>query len=304
MIKNKKIVNKKEKKHKLLLGAHMSIAGGYENAIYAGQAIGCTAIQIFTRSNRQWGLKRLTAQEVLAFKKAWENSCILEVVAHCTYLINIGSPKMATLKRSKMALENELQICQALGIPNLVLHPGSRLDSSQEACIKQIAQTLDEVLENNPGESKILLETMAGQGTGVGYKFEQIASIFDMCKHKKRLGVCLDTCHIFAAGYDFRAQKDYENMVQEFDNIIGLKNLKAMHINDSKKDLASKVDRHEEIGQGKLGLEPFKFIFNDERFFDVPKILETPVGTLESYAENMRVIRGLLTPKTKKILGL
>jgi deoxyribonuclease-4 len=294
----------KVKKHQLLLGAHMSIAGGLENAILSGQEIGCTAIAMFTRSNRQWGIKNITMQEISSFKSAWKNSDIIDIVVHCSYLINIGSPNAATCKKSKITLENELKICQELGIKYLVLHPGSRLESSIEECIEQISRILDEILENSSGDTKILIETMAGQGTGVGHTFEQIASIFDHCKNKKRLGVCLDTCHIFAAGYDFRSKKDYENMIQEFDNVIGLKNLKAMHINDSKKELGSKVDRHEEIGDGKLGLEPFRHIFNDERFFDIPKILETPVGTLESYAHNMQVIRGLLTPETKKILGL
>jgi apurinic endonuclease (APN1) len=305
-------VKKDGKKHKLLLGAHMSISGGLENAILSGQEIGCTAIAMFTKSNRQWGAKNLTMQEILAFKSAWKNSDIIDIVAHCTYLINIGSPNAATYKKSKITLGNELKICQELGINYLVLHPGARLTSSVEECLERISQALDEILENDPkskvgslyGGTKILIETMAGQGTGVGHTFEQIASIFDQCKHKKRLGVALDTCHIFAAGYDFRSKKDYENMIQEFDNIIGLKNLHAIHINDSKKDLGSKVDRHEEIGDGKLGLEPFRFIFNDERLFDVPKILETPVGTLESYAHNMQVIRGLLSPETKKILGV
>ena len=333
MEKDKKVVGKIRasssfdgggKKHALLLGAHMSIAGGLENAILSGQSIGCTAIAMFTKSNRQWGTKEVTEQQETAFKSAWANSGIIDIVAHCTYLINIGSPNSATYNRSRAALAHELQICQQLGIKYLVLHPGSRLDSSEKACIERVAQALDEIFENShkssvgskveskagsstaskSGQTKILIETMAGQGTGIGHTFEQIASIFDQCKHKKRLGVCVDTCHIFAAGYDFSSKKDYEKVMQDFDAIIGLKNLNAMHINDSKKDFGSNVDRHEEIGDGKLGLEPFRYIFNDKRLFDVPKILETPVGTLASYAKNMRVIRDLLTPETKKILGV
>ena len=296
--------NKKQKKHMLLLGGHMSISGGMYKAILRGEEIDCTAIQVFTKSNRQWGGKVLTKEDINLFKETWKNSSIKSIIAHSTYLINIGSPNKETYKKSIVALGNELQRCLKLGIPYLVLHPGSHLKAGEETCIKQIAAGLDEVLERNPGEIKILLETMAGQGTGIGHTFEQIAAILGHAKQKNRLGVCFDTCHVFAAGYDFRTKKGYEEVIISFDNIIGLNKLKAMHINDSMRDLATRVDRHEDIGEGKIGIELFRYLFNDERFFDIPKVLETPEGTLENYAMNIGVIKKLLTQKTKKILGV
>jgi len=298
-----KIVEK-NKKHTLLLGGHMSIAGGMYKAILRGEEINCTAIQVFTKSNRQWGGKDLTEQYVKRFKDAWRNSpCVKSIVGHSTYLINLGSPKKDVFKKSVCSLEDEVQRCIMLGIPYLVLHPGSHLGAGEDKCLKQIANALDEVLEKNHGTFKILLETMAGQGTGVCYKFDHIAEIFGHMKHKRRLGVCFDTCHVFAAGYDFRTKKGYERVIEAFDKIIGLHRLKVMHINDSVKDLGGRVDRHADIGKGKIGSDAFKFIFNDERFFDIPKILETPEGTLENYAMNMKVIKKLLTTKTKNILG-
>jgi len=296
--------NEKQKKQKLLLGAHMSIAGGMYQAIVRGQEIDCTAIQVFTKSNRQWGSKPLIQEDIVRFKKTWEDSSIKSIIAHSTYLINLGSPKPEILKKSLSSLEDELKRCKQLGIGYLVLHPGSCLSSSEKDCIQQIADALDKVLGKTDGTVKILLETTAGQGTGVGYTFEQIAAIFEHAKQKRRLGVCLDTCHIFAAGYDFRTKKGYEQVINQFDKIIGLHRLKAIHVNDSMRDLGTRVDRHEDIGRGKIGLDGFKYLFNDERFFDIPKILETPEGTLESYAKNMRVIKNLLTSKTKKILGV
>lgn len=296
---------KKTKKHTLLLGAHISIAGGFYKAILRGEEIGCTAIQIFTKSNRQWGAKKITEAEAQFFKKTWKNSNIQSVVAHCTYLINLGSNKKDVYKKSKAAILTELKRCEQLGIHYFVLHPGSHLGSGVSKCLKQIAKGLDKILDEFDGKTKILLETMAGQGTGVGYKFEQIAAIFASMKHKRKLGgICLDTCHIFAAGYDFRTKKGYDFVMSELDRIIGLSKLKVIHINDSKKDLGTRVDRHEDIAKGKIGADAFRFIFNDERFFDIPKILETPEGTLENYAMNMKVIKKLLTQKTKKLLAL
>jgi len=294
---------KKDKKYTLLLGGHMSIAGGMHKAILRGEEINCTAIQVFTKSNRQWGGKVLTDQDAKLFKDTWKkSSCVQSIVGHATYLINVGSPKKEVYKKSVIALQDEVRRCTMLGIPYLVLHPGSHLGSGEDVCLKQIAEALDQVLEKHSGAFKILLETMAGQGTGVCHRFEQIAAIFDHMTHKRRLGVCFDTCHVFAAGYDFRTKIGYEDVMEAFDRIIGLHRLKVMHINDSMKDLGSRVDRHADIGKGKIGSDGFKCIFNDERFFDIPKILETPEGTLENYAKNMKVIKRLLSAKTKEEL--
>ena len=293
------------KKQTLLLGGHISIAGGIHNAISHGEKIHCTAIQIFTKNNRQWSGKALTENDVKNFKAAWKKSpYIKSIIAHSTYLINIGSPKKDVYEKSLTSLKDEVKRCNMLGIPYLVLHPGSHLKTSEDACLKQIAKALDVVLSETPGICNILLETMAGQGTGVCYTFEHIAKIFDLVKHKERLGVCFDTCHTFAAGYDFRTKIGYQNVINHFDNIIGLKELKIMHINDSMKKLASRVDRHADIGKGEIGINAFALIFNDERFFNIPKILETPPGTLENYTLNMQVIRKLLSETTKKRLHI
>ncbi len=293
-----------EKKHSLLFGAHISIAGGIHLAIERGESIGCTAIQIFTKSNRQWSAKKITDKEIELFKDAIKKSSIQSVITHATYLINIGSPNKATSEKSITALRKELERCDQLGIPYLILHPGSHLGTGEEECLQRISDNLNDIFDQTPGKTKILLETMAGQGSNVCYQFEHIAHIYSTSSFKKRLGVCFDTCHAFVAGYDFRTKKTYENMWKTFDKIIGIKQLKAIHINDSKKELGSRVDRHEDIGKGKLGLEPFKLLFNDERFFDIPKILETPKGDLKDDLRNMRTIKKLVSSKNRRTLSV
>lgn len=290
----------------LLLGAHMSIADGFEKAIEYGQSIDCTAIQIFTKSNRQWACKAITPQEAELFRTAVHKSSISykNIVVHATYLINIGSPDVDAQKKAIAALVVELERCETLGILYLVLHPGSHTGSGIEGCLERIAKNLDTALETFKGNTMVLLENMAGQGTVACATFEQLASIREKTHHKNKIGFCFDTCHAFAAGYDIRTQKTYDKVWEEYDAIIGLANLKVMHINDSKKELGSKVDRHAEIGDGNLGLEPFKLLFNDPRFFDIPKILETPNDSLADYAKNMHIIKGLLTKATKEKLGL
>ena len=198
----------------------------------------------------------------------------------------------------------ELKRCDSLGIPYLVLHPGSYLKTDEHSCLEQISNNLNTIFKNAPGKTILLLETMSGQGSTVCYTFEHISQIIKQSKYKHRLGLCFDTCHTFVAGYDFRTKKTYEIMWKEFDRIIGLNKLKVIHINDSKKPLGSRIDRHENIGKGKLGTQAFKLLFNDKRFFDIPKILETPKDSLYDDARNMQKIRSLLLPKTRKILGI
>ena len=265
-----------KKKHSLLLGAHMSISGGLEKSIERGESINCTAIQIFTKSNRQWTAKKLTDDSRSLFKERVKDSFIRSIIVHATYLINLGSPDIQTNKKSVTAVCEELKRCEQLDIPYLVLHPGSHLKSGEKTCLEKISDALNTIFEKTPGKTMILLENMAGQGSQVCYSFEQLAYIRSRSAYKKRLGICFDTCHAFAAGYDFRTQGSYTKIWKQFDTIIGLENLKAIHINDSKKELGSKIDRHEEIGKGKIGLEAFRLLFNDKRFFDIPKILETP----------------------------
>lgn len=289
-------------KKELLLGAHMSIAGGIENAIIKGQEIGCTAIQIFTKSNRQWAAKPLTQKEITLFKETWKTSSIHAIVAHGSYLINIGSPKKDIAHKSAQALIKEMNRCNALGITYLTLHPGAHLNEDKETCLRQIAQSLDYAFEQTDHAVCITLETMAGQGTTVCDTFQDIAFIIKHTKHKKRIAVTLDTCHIFAAGYDITTKNKYDHVMKEFDTIIGLDHLKIIHLNDSKRPLDSHVDRHEEIGDGKIGLEGFKFLMNDPRFFATPKILETP--EIAKYKKNIELLKSLVSVKNRKILGL
>lgn len=283
-----------KQKQPLLLGVHMSISGGLEKAIQQGESIGCTAIQIFTKSNRQWRAKKITDDQALLFKKSLNNSTIKIVIAHATYLINLGSPEKSVAEKSISALVEELHRCDQLGIPYLVLHPGSHLESGESICIKQIVENIDNVLEQAQNNTMLLLETMAGQGTSVCYRFEDIATIIRLSKNSKKIGVCFDTCHAFAAGYDFRDPATYKAMWLQFDTIIGLEKLKAIHLNDSKKDLGTRVDRHENIGKGKIGLNAFRSIINDKKLASIPKILETPKTTLDQDKLNMSVIQKLV----------
>ncbi len=290
--------------HTLLLGAHMSTAGGLEQAIIRGESIGCSVIQIFTKSNRQWAARAITKDEASLFKNRLKTSAIKSVIAHASYLINIGSAYDEIAKKSRLAILDELDRCELLNIAYLVLHPGSHGDTSQTACLDRIAQNLDLVLNDFPGSTKILLENMAGQGSSVCFTFEQLATIRESMYHKDRVGICFDTCHAFAAGYDFRAVKTYEKLWTDFDSIIGLEHLKAMHINDSKKGCGSRVDRHADVGMGELGLEPFDLLFNDPRFFDIPKVLETPYESLDDYVRNLKTIKSVISTKTRQELNI
>lgn len=281
----------------------MSIAGEISRSIERGESIGCTAIQIFTKSNRQWYAKPLNPTDIESFKQAWKNSSIQSVIAHASYLLNIGSPNPEAEKKSLEALEIEFQRCADLDIPYLVIHPGSHTNSDEQECLARISKNIDKLLDKIP-DGTILLETMAGQGSQVGYTFEQLATIIKHSEHKRRIGICFDTCHAFVAGYDFRTEKTYNLMWEQFDKIIGINKLKAIHVNDSLKDLGSRVDRHADIGKGKIGLKGFELLFNDPNFFDIPKILETPKSELSEDRKNMDVLEGLLSEKARKLLHL
>lgn len=288
----------KASNHKLLLGAHLSISDGFSDAIIKGESIGCTCIQIFTKSNRQWAAKPIAQETAQQFQKQQNSSDIRTVLAHATYLINICSENTLIADKSTEALAMELERCNILGIPYLVLHPGSKGDMSENQAIKTVSKNLDKAFEHTKSNTKILLETMAGQGSSIGNSFEQLAEIINSTSNNNRLGICFDTCHAFAAGYDFRTQRTYDDMWKKFDQVLGFNLLKAMHINDSKKELGSGVDRHEHVGLGKIGLDAFKMIFNDPKLFDVPKILETPKdnGLLDD-AKNIKTIVGLIEEK-------
>lgn len=282
----------------ILIGAHTSIAGGYYKAIEQGAEIGCTTVQIFTKSSRSWAGPEITQDDVAKFQEALETTGMnpKTIVSHDSYLINIGSGNQETAKKSTTGLALEVNRCATLGITRLVIHPGSHVGAGEETCIKQIAQNLDIVLEKSNGAVTILLETMAGQGTNIGYTFEQLKEIRSLCSGKKRVGFCIDTCHIFAAGYDISTPEGYEETIAKMDKVLGLSHVKAMHLNDSKAPCGSRVDRHEPIGEGHIQKNTFKLIMNDKRFVDVPKILETPTDeALHLWRKEIKMLKGFIS---------
>lgn len=256
----------------------MSIAGGLDRAPLRGRQVGCDTIQLFTKSNRQWRAKRLSDREVEAFKANLEATGIGPAVAHDCYLVNLAAPRTPLWKKSVAAFRVELERAERLGIPYLVTHPGSHAGAGEAEGIRRVAEALNVLRAALPrhGGVQILLETTAGQGTSLGYRFEQLAAILEQVEQADRVGICLDTCHVFAAGYDIRSAEGYRKTLAEFTACLGLTRLKAIHLNDSKADLGSRVDRHEHIGEGCLGLEAFRRILNDPRLRRVPMILETP----------------------------
>jgi deoxyribonuclease-4 len=279
-----------------LLGAHMSIAGGVGNAFIEGKKIDCDAIQIFTKSSRQWASKPYTKEEIELFHINRKETGIGAVVAHDSYLLNMGSPDGALRIRSVTAFIDELERCEVLGVTNLIAHPGSHVGAGELGGIKTIAKSLDEVHKACPGYvAKVTLEITAGQGSNLGYRFEQIANMIDATKESERLRVCFDTEHAFAAGYDIRTQEGYERTFTDFDEVIGIERLAAFHLNDSKKEFHSRVDRHEHIGKGFIGVEAFRLLMNDKRFWGLPMCLETPKGPdLKEDRENLELLRSLI----------
>jgi deoxyribonuclease-4 len=277
----------------------MSIAGGVFNAIRHGAAAGCDVVQIFTRQSNQWKAKPLTDEDVSSFLAAQKETGVRAVCAHNSYLINLASPNDDLWEKSYTSMKEEYERCHTLKIPNIVMHPGSHVGSGEEAGLKRIGRALNRLLSDLPDvKTAVCLEITAGQGTNLGYKFEQLASIIDMVEDKSRMGVCLDSCHLFGAGYALQTEKEYRATMKHFNDLIGYKYLKVYHLNDSLKPFAARKDRHEHIGKGLMGLEPFRFIMNDSRLRRVPKILETPKG--EDYREdieNLRILRSLIEVK-------
>lgn len=280
----------------MYLGAQMSVAGGVHRAIERGQSIECTAIQLFTKSNNRWMSKDLTEKEIEQFQNTWSKSPVKKIVAHTGYLINLAG-EAENWHKSMDSMEDELVRAHQLGISWLVLHPGSHLGKGEEYGLKRIAESLNTITGKHPENPvKILLETTAGQGTNLGYTFEQLAQILQMVKEPERYGICFDTCHTFCAGYELRTEKGYHETFEQFDAVLGLKILMAFHLNDSKTGLGTRRDRHEHIGKGELGLEPFRFLLNDPRFKEIPMVLETPKDeeTLAEDIENLHVLHSLI----------
>ena len=266
-------------KKPILIGAHTSAAGGAHNALYEGQKIGATTVQLFTSNQKQWHGREISQEEILLWEQALDETGITHVMSHDSYLINLGSPDPELRRKSIDAFQGEIKRCHALNISYLNFHPGAFTKGSEEACLEGIVESLlglEKVISQ--GKTRLLLETTAGQGTCVGHRFEQLHFIIKNVHHKIPIGVCIDTCHIFAAGYDIRTEEGCEKTLQEFDETIGLKFLFAFHLNDSQKDLGSRVDRHASLGEGKIGIDAFRFLMQSPKTKDLPKYLETPEG--------------------------
>jgi len=264
------------------VGAHVSASGGVFNAVANAQKIGAKAFALFTKNQKRWEAKPLDTKTIDKFKKALDESGILpkHILPHDSYLINLGHPDEQKLIKSRMAFIDELQRCEQLGLDRLNFHPGSHLkEISEDECIDKIAESINIALDRTNGV-KAVIENTAGQGSNLGYTFEQIASIIDKVEDKSRVGVCIDTCHMFVAGYDIRTKEAYDKTWNSFGEIIGFEYLMGMHINDSKPPLGSKKDRHHSLGEGEIGLDAFRFIMNDERMDDIPLILETIDDTI------------------------
>jgi deoxyribonuclease-4 len=259
------------------VGAHVSTAGGVFNAPLNAEKIGARAFALFTKNQRQWKSKPLTEEAIRKFKENLEKVGIRpeHVLPHDSYLINLGSPEPEKRRRSLEAFIDEIERCYQLGLKYLNFHPGSSLGKvTEEECLKIVADSVNEALSRTK-EVVLVIENTAGQGSSVGYRFEHIATIIELVEDKSRIGVCLDTCHLFAAGYDIRTYQAYQKTMEEFGEIVGFEYLKGMHLNDAKSALGSRVDRHHSIGKGNIGLDAFKFIMNDERLDGIPLILET-----------------------------
>lgn len=276
------------------IGAHVSAAGGVENAPLNAAKIGATAFALFTKNQRQWQAKPLTEDAIENFKA----NCALggyppeAILPHDSYLINLGHPAKEAREKSIRAFVDELNRCQQLGLCYLNFHPGSHLNEISEIdCLKFIAESLN-FCHQNSKKVIAVIENTAGQGNNLGYRFEQLASIIEMVEDKSRIGVCIDTCHSFAAGYDLRTEADCAATFAQFDAVVGFAYLKGIHLNDSKKGLNSRVDRHEKLGDGEIGLAPFRFIMNDSRFDDIPMVLETPNS--EHWDKEIQLLRSLV----------
>ncbi|MEX0678295.1 MAG: deoxyribonuclease IV [Pirellulales bacterium] len=284
-----------------ILGAHMSIAGGYYKAVELAHAAGCDCVQLFTKNNNQWRAKELTDEDAQKFQAALAQTGVTHPIAHDSYLINLASPDDALWARSVEAFRVELLRAEKLGIRYVVTHPGAYTTSSEEQGIKRVIEALDTVDRETDGiGAQALLENTAGQGTNLGWRFEHLAAIIAGVARSEKLGVCIDTCHAFAAGYPLRTRNEYESTIDELDRTVGLDRVKAFHLNDSKQPLGSRVDRHEHIGRGKLGLAPFRHLLNDPRFRNTPMYLETPKEEVDGEqmdVVNLRTLRRAIKKK-------
>lgn len=277
----------------VFIGAHVSTSGGMGNAPENGVRLGCEAIQVFTRNQMQWRPKPLSEQEIERYRQAFRESGLKAAFSHSSYLINLASPQDSKRVQSQMAFQDEIDRCVQLGIPSLVFHPGAHLGTGVKAGLRTIVESLNDILTRKKNKGiQLLAETTAGQGSSLGCTFEQLAEILEGVKEKKSLGICLDTCHVFAAGYDLRTRKTYETTMKELEAVVGLAKVRAVHLNDSKKELGSQVDRHAAIGEGCLGVDAFELIVNDPRFSEIPMVIEIP-GDEEADRRSLRLLKKL-----------
>jgi deoxyribonuclease-4 len=281
-----------------ILGAHMSIAGGFDKAVKRASECGCDCLQIFTRNTNQWSAHPITSQQAASFRRAVKLSGIVSPIAHDSYLINLASPDAGLWNRSVKALAIELRRAETLGLGYVVTHPGCYIDGPPKMGLRRIARALDTIHQETAGiQAQCLLETTAGQGTSLGWRFEELAAILDAAKHPERLGVCFDTCHVFAAGYPLATAEEYHSTMEALDRAVGLGRVRAFHLNDSARELGSRVDRHAHIGRGRMGLDPFRHLLRDSRFQETPMYLETPKGKENGEdldAVNLRTLRKLI----------
>jgi deoxyribonuclease-4 len=280
-----------------LLGAHMSIEGGLHRAFERIRLVNGESLQIFSKNQRQWKAPPLTASEIKQFREAWKHWGKGPVAIHDSYLINLANPDTIKAKRAVNAFADEIMRAGQLEIPYLIMHPGSHVGAGREKGLWQLTANLDRAfkLAEEATSVMVLLETTAGQGTGLGSSFEELAHVINHSGYSKRLGVCFDTCHAFAAGYDISTKAGYEKTFADFEVMLGLKRLRFFHLNDSKKELGSRVDRHEHIGRGKIGLKTFRLLMNDPRFANHPMVLETPKEKdLKEDIANLTLLRSLL----------
>lgn len=276
------------------LGAHVSIAGGLAKAYDRAKSIGCESMQIFTRNQTQWRARPLEAGEIAGFLQAEPADQIRPVLVHDSYLINLASPDAELRQKSCDSFLEEMNRAEALRISYLIFHPGSHTGSGETDGLQRIAEALNLLIEKTPDfHLRLLVESTAGQGSSLGYRFEHLAWIIERIEQKGRIGVCLDTCHIFAAGYEIRTPAGYRKTMDAFDAIVGISNLFAFHLNDCRKELGSRVDRHAHIGEGQIGLDGFRLLVNDPRLCHLPMILETP-GEEEDFRRNLDLLRSLI----------
>lgn len=285
---------------KLLIGAHTSAAGGVHHALLHGKKIGATTIQLFTSNQRQWKGHPITDEQSTLWDETLKETGLKKIMSHSSYLINLGSVKPDLRKKSQETFREEIKRCQKLGLSFLNFHPGAATTGSLEECLDQIIASLkgfERLVEKGP--TRLLLETMAGQGSSVGHKFEHLSYIIKQVKGSIPIGVCIDTCHIFAAGYDIRTKEAWDTTLKEFDRVIGLKHLYAFHLNDSMKPLGSRRDRHAHLGEGEIGLTSFEYLMTHPSLSALPKYLETPKGP-ETWKEEIQLLRDMAKQKSKR----